>query len=106
MKVRKPNWTPERLRDSSRSGWTSQKAELALDALERLSERLRDAGTDELPELLRAIVVRIKLEFTHTKTASGKRTRSRLTGGRIAVRPDRAVSLLFGTASGIGANSA
>ena len=82
---------PERLDD--------QTVEAAIEALRRLQQRLSDAKPEDLRSLLSGYGVRISLEFSHEPTSGGKRTKNTLSGGKILVRPDQALSsLLFNTA--------
>lgn len=75
-----------------------QEVEAALDALRRFRETLDAAGPEDLRELIRLIVVRVDLEFSHRQ--HGKQTKSTVTGGKILVRPDAGLgSLLFPSAS-------
>ncbi len=55
----------------------------AIEALERLSERLTDAKPEDLRELIRGLIVRIELHFDHPATAPGKRAKHTFTEGVI-----------------------
>lgn len=72
-----------------------QEVEAALDALRTLRTTLQTADPADLRELLSEIVSSIELHYSHRQ--DGKRTRNTITGGTIWLRPDPALSLLFGT---------
>jgi site-specific DNA recombinase len=90
--ARRTETAPERL--------TEETVEAAIGALRGLQERLSDADPEALRELVSGLIVQIVLEFEHTPQPGGKRISNRLTGGRLIVRPDQALSsLLSHTAS-------
>jgi len=70
-----------------------QEVEEAIERLRRLSEAFDEAEPDDIRELLTTVVSKIVLEYTHRQ--EGKLTRSRLTGGKILVKPDSGISSLL-----------
>lgn len=74
-------------------GEDEQKVEAAVLALRDLRQAFRDADPADVRELLRRLVVKVEVEFVHRH--NGNRIDNTPTGGKIHVRPERAVSILF-----------
>lgn len=71
-----------------------QIVERAIDALRSLREAFDEAEPEDLRELIRSLVSKVELQFTHKQ--HGSQTRNTFSHGKIFVRPEPAVaSVLF-----------